>query len=179
VNWSDRTDKMTNGYVPTYLRLSGKIGVRGRICEVGVAGGGSLEFWQSLFPLGVVVGVDQDPNAVWPEGTFRVVAEQTDPTLPKLLETKSRDGCYDLIVDDASHDGTKTAETFRLLWPLVAPGRWYVIEDWGVAFPGRAPSYDAKMRYTAMNLIETLDPAQGWGVQEIRYRDGLIIIERN
>ena len=34
-----------------------------------------------------------------------------------------------MVVDDASHQPAQTTRTFELLWPLVAPGGYYVIED--------------------------------------------------
>ena len=70
---------------------------------------------------------------VWPDGTIRIVAAQDDPALPGLLKQHSEQ--WDLIVDDASHDGIKTERTLELLWPLVSAGGFYVIEDWFTGYP--------------------------------------------
>jgi len=120
------TEKMwpDHGYLPHYLRIAAGIGLAGRVCELGVRRGDSLRLWQVLFPRGDVAGVDNDPGATWPKGTTRIEMDQAHPDLPEKV------GQRDLIVDDASHDGDLTARSFTNLWPNVAPGGWYVIEDW-------------------------------------------------
>lgn len=158
------------------------------MCEIGVADGGSLELWQALFPHGIVVGVDDDSyttrhvtfneaptihvGATWPSGTVKVVASQDDPALPGRLR-EIADG-FDLIVDDASHDGALTRCTWELLWPLVVPGGWYVIEDWQVALNG---SHDRSMLDTVQRLLHLLDSPTG-EVDSVEYRYGLAAVRR-
>lgn len=168
------TDKVQLGYLPTYLTLAGRIGTGGRVCEVGVDLGYSLAMWQALFPQGLVVGVDHDPSAHWPDGTTRVVCEQDDPRMPSLVGDVS--SSFDLIVDDASHHGGLTRATFELLWPLVTPGGWYVVEDWQVAF-GDWPSFDASMLEMAQGLLAKLDRPDG-EVAEVTYRYGMILARK-
>jgi Methyltransferase domain len=145
--------------------------------EVGVAGGASLELWQALFPAGLVVGVDHNPNAIWPDGTVRVVASQDDPALPAELAAHAPYG-FDLVVDDASHDGRLTRRTFELLWPLVAPGRWYVIEDWQVGFDGIGwDVFDDSMLTLARGLLDALNHPDG-EVAEVTYRFGMILLRK-
>lgn len=179
MSWADRTDKLINGYVPTYIDLLNEIGTAGRILELGVAGGGSLAMWQAFCPEGRVVGVDVDKGATWPSGTDRLIAEQDDVNLLMMLRAAGYEW-FDLIVDDASHQGVATAVSLRNLWPLVRPGRWYVIEDWGVGFRGRAPMYDPEMLFFARHLPELFAPDQTElkDVEELRFRDGLIIIKK-
>jgi Methyltransferase domain len=170
------TDKAILGYLPTYRRLAGEIGPAGRVCEVGVMQGWSLELWQALFPDGVVVGVDHNPEARWPPGTVRVVADQADEGLPARLQHIS--GAFDLIVDDASHLGKLTRRTWELLWPLVAPGGWYVVEDWQVGFD--VPEwhmFDSSMVDLAEWFLHLLDH-QGGEVDEIAYRFGMILLRK-
>jgi len=71
----------------------------------------------------------QRPASRWPDGTHRIVANQDHPQLGRLVAAEAPQGC-DLIVDDASHIGHLTAATFALLWPLIRPGGFYVVEDW-------------------------------------------------
>lgn len=183
------TDKAAHGYLPTYLQIAAQIGTAGKVCEIGVADGGSLELWQTLFPHGLVVGVDDDSyttrqvtfgeaptvhvGTTWPPGTVKVVASQDDPTLPgRLREIASG---FDLIVDDASHDGALTRRTWELLWPLVAPGGWYVIEDWQIALNG---SRDRSMLDTVQGLLRLLDSPAG-EADSIEYRYGLAAVRRS
>lgn len=168
------TDKTDHGYLPTYQRLADILGPKARICEVGVWHGGSLAMWQWLFPEGLIVGVDINPGATWPEGTIKVVASQDEPTLPDNLATISP--VYDLIVDDASHRGDLTRRTWELLWPLVTPGGWYAIEDWMVGLGGW-PGYDDSMLRAAESFLRCLDDQ--WGeVESIEYRYGLIVLHK-
>lgn len=172
------TDKIRLGYLPTYQHLASQIGPHGRVCEIGVFRGGSLELWQSLFPLGVVVGVDRDPGAHWPPGAGVVVCDQTDPALPAKLLGISE--FYDLIVDDASHDGPASRTTFELLWPLIRPGGWYVLEDWMIAYPALADTgvgwHDPSMLDTARSFLDHLD--QPGDVDHLTYRYGQIIVAK-
>lgn len=135
-----KTDKdYPHGYLPHYDRIADRVNAKRTasspppaICEVGVWFGGSLEMWQSLFPGATVVGVDINPGAVWPQGTHSIVMSQDNPELAELVSEHAPGG-YDLIVDDASHLAEATFRTFLMLWPLVKPGCYYVVEDWTTA----------------------------------------------
>lgn len=163
------TDKVRLGYLPTYLGLAAELGTAARVAEVGVLDGDSLAMWRSLFPDGTVVGIDNNAGARWPEGTVRIVSGQDADDLPALVAPH---GPFDLIVDDASHEGGLTRRTWELLWPLVAPGRYYVIEDWQVAFwAGR----DESMLRMAESLLPALN---GGDVDWITYRHGQIILRK-
>lgn len=169
------TDKVALGYLPTYLRLAARIGVRGRVCEVGVFRGDSLDMWRTLFPDGLVVGVDNDPDARWPAGTARIVAAQDDETLPAQLAAHSL--VYDLVVEDASHQGELSRRTWELLWPMVAPGGFYVMEDWQVAFWA---GWDRSMLTTAESFLADLGESNGRGawIEDITYRNGMVIMRK-
>ena len=116
-------------YFQTYLKIAADLGPRASVCEIGIWQGESLRMWQALFPLATVCGVDyQTEDRVWPPGTVQVISQQDNPALPGLLE-QAGVLPLGLVVDDASHQPAQTARTFELLWPLVAPGGYYVIED--------------------------------------------------
>lgn len=171
------TDKIEpHGYFQTYLELAAKIGPSGRILEVGVLDGESLKMWQALFPTGDVTGVDNNEDAVWPEGTHRVICNQNDPRLAKMLE-----GSFDLIVDDASHYGLATQQTFLNLFPLVKPGGYYVIEDWQISLTssilwGSCPGPGMLKCVEALLLF--LDSRESV-IEEVTYRYGLAIVKRS
>lgn len=173
-----RTNKeYPHGYLPDYERIAAELGPRATVCEIGVWHGESLEMWQELFPQGTVVGVDIDPGMTWPRGTGRVVMSQDDPALPQAVQLAVSgargydlaDPCYlDLVVDDASHIGKATQATFWLLWPMVARGGYYVIEDWTTALDlGQWAPYmisavregAATVTYTSQGLIIVRRPS--------------------
>jgi hypothetical protein len=168
------TDKVQLGYLPSYLKLAAEIGIHGHVCEVGVYRGGSLEMWQALFPKGVVVGVDDETDSVLPYVQDVVVmrAAQDDPALPSKLKPFAP---FDLIVDDASHQGALSRRTWELLWPLVAPGGYYVMEDWQVAFWGGA--WDESMLRTAESFLRELHSPTGV-MESIEYRHGRVIMHK-
>lgn len=167
------TDKIEpHGYYQTYLRLAAQIGPSGKICELGVHRGASLMLWQVLFPLGTVTGVDNEKGSQWPIGARKVVAEQDDPYLPQTLNET-----YDLIIDDASHAGPKTRKSFELLWPLVNPDGFYVVEDWHVAFPLGSSNWGPGMLRTAESFLQLLDRRDA-ECDSIEYRYGMVIIHR-
>jgi hypothetical protein len=172
-NFGEITDKWAHGYMPSYLRIAAELGPAARVCELGVYLGDSLRLWQSLFPQGQVTGVDINPSALYPDGSMQVIRRQDDPELPLILG-----GPFDLVVDDASHNGVATAATFTNLWPLVAPGGYYVIEDWFVGLPqfSEHPMADPDMLYAVQALLTMLD--QGSDVEEITYRFGLAVVHR-
>lgn len=169
------TDKVAQGYLPAYNSIADLLGAAARVCEVGVWRGGSMATWLDLFPKGVVAGVDVSPDALWPEGTIRVVAAQDDPALPGLLREHA--DAWDLIVDDASHDGVKSAHTFDLLWPLVSPGGFYVIEDWFVGYPEyRGACKSPEMLDLAESLLQRL--RRDGDTESVSYRYGMAIIRK-
>jgi hypothetical protein len=177
------TDKVTpHGYFPDYLKLACALGPSATVCEVGVLHGESLVMWQHLFPSSpAIIGVDQDANAVWPEGTVRIVAAQDDPHLPDMVRPYAP---CDLIVDDASHIGHLTAATFTSLWPLVVPGGFYVVEDWADpwVFPHLPRWPDVRPELAGDELVDyvpSLITALKDGAAEVTYtRMGLVIIRK-
>jgi cephalosporin hydroxylase len=119
--------------------------VRG-VVELGIYRGGSLVLWHEA--LGAqVVGVDSDPPGLTNALIERYVTESTAPIHPLWRTDQASEdlpglisevfgGPVDLIIDDASHLYLPTLRSFDLLFPLIAPGGTYVIEDWGAAkFP--------------------------------------------
>jgi len=168
------TDKVDGGYLPSYLRIAADLGPAASVLELGVYQGASLRLWQALFPLGMVTGVDCNPDAIWPDGTRRIMMRQEDPKLPAVLASP-----FDLIVDDCSHNGHLTATSFRLLWPLLAPGGYYVIEDWMIGLPGFGdhPMHDPEMLRTVQSMIRVLTSRDA-DCDEITYRYGLCVIHK-
>jgi len=178
-----KTDKVQQGYLPSYLKIASEIGLNGRVCEIGVWQGESLQMWQALFPGGLVCGVDRDVSARWPHETAQVIASQDDENLPARLREISPDG-WDVIVDDASHAGVLTRRTWELLWPLVVPGGVYVVEDWFVGF-GKHHLFpdDHTMLDTARSFLDLLDrPGNGkllsGQLESAEYRYGMIILRK-
>ncbi len=172
-------------YFPAYVQIAADLGPRASVCEIGVWQGESLRMWQALFPLGKVTGVDYtDDHRVWPLGTAQVICHQEDPHLPDLLADA---GVLplNLIVDDGCHRAAETRATFGMLWPLLAPGGYYVIEDWWFALdrpadhpmPGVPWERDDDLLAVVIDLIRMLDSRDS-ECDSVQYRWGLAIAHK-
>lgn len=95
------------------------------LLELGVLDGASLKMWRMWLPNARIVGFDRRPP-IRVDGCTVVQGEQDNPAdIAKLAEY----GPFDVIIDDASHISSKTITSFELLYPHLAPGGLYVIED--------------------------------------------------
>lgn len=183
------TDKTAHGYLPTYLEIASLIGKNsmftdGHVCELGVFRGQSLEMWQALLPKGVIAGVDNDPDSYWPGGTHKLLFDQDDEKMVDRLIEISPMG-WDLIVDDCSHKGELTRKSWELLWPIVKPGGFYIIEDWFVGLPpwinGQSVHGDPEMLTTAESFLKEFCFNGIWGegnMESATYKHGLIILRK-
>ncbi len=94
------------------------------LLELGVAGGTSIKTWREYFPKAKVYGIDNNPDCVG-EGIF--IGSQTDTVF--LQSVLDKIGQPLICIDDCSHEGDKTVETFKYLFPKIYPRGFYFIED--------------------------------------------------
>ena len=94
------------------------------LLEIGVAGGASIAMWREYFPKAKVYGIDNNPDCAG-EGIF--IGSQTDHNF--LNQTMDKIGGMSLIIDDGSHVGHDMISTFKLLFPKLLSGGYYVVED--------------------------------------------------
>lgn len=117
-----------------------------RIVEVGIFQGGSALLLADMFPDAKILGVD------WARGNPAIAhhiqrlgysdrmrlhfgVSQDDPVMiPRLIDEAFQGGAPDLVIDDASHNYGFTTRCFDLLFPRLAVGGVYVIEDWGWSY---------------------------------------------
>lgn len=139
-----------------------------RILEIGVggledvrAGGSSLRMWKAYFRRSQIVGIDLHDKTFHDEPRIKtLIGDQTDAAFMTAL---SRDyGPFDIIIDDGSHFVEHVKTTFKTMFPLLADGGIYVVEDtqtsyWpktrGLAFGG---STDLAAPHTSMNFLKSL-----------------------
>lgn len=132
------TDKVTaHDYAPVYQAFLGGWR-RDRplvLFEVGVAQGLSMALWEEYLPLADVHGFDNDHKgkAVMGPNVHRV--DVTDQRFPALVATLPRP---DVVVDDGGHHRSEKRAAFEALWPRLAPGGVYVIEDLAARDPAKS-----------------------------------------
>lgn len=143
-----KTDKAssTHGYLKIYEQyLSSWRDKEFTLLELGVAAGNSLKMWKEYFPKARVYGIDNNPDcAGYGEGIF--IGSQTDTIF--LDNVLWKIGIPDIVIDDGSHYGPDTIITFRNLFPKIAAGGYYVIEDTHCFYDqtyGCAPPYGQGM----------------------------------
>jgi len=149
------TDKLPNGYLARYqmhfedrrldVRTVIEIGIGGY--QHSVMGGESLRLWADFFPNAHIHGLDiHDKTAHDAERITTHKGSQADRAfLEKLLDET---GTPDIIIDDGSHVSEHVIYTFEALFPKLARGGYYVIEDLGTSYleeyHGRADNLDAR-----------------------------------
>lgn len=108
-----------------------------RLLEIGVHGGGSLQLWRRFFgDDAVIFGVDinEDCKALDGRcgGSVRV-GSQDDETFLKAVVAEMG-GSIDVVVDDGSHRADHVNKTFDILFPVLADGGMYFVEDLHTAY---------------------------------------------
>ena len=101
-----------------------------RILEIGIYRGGSLDMWQWYFgPQVTLVGIDIDESAKAASDPRHAVeiGDQTDAEfLRRVSETH---GPFDIIIDDGGHEMRQQIVTAETLFPLLADGGVFLVED--------------------------------------------------
>lgn len=136
------------GKSPDMLRsLLRELGGRAprRIVDLGVFKGGSVVMLNEVFRPDAMLAVEIDPRGLPPLDRYLGARGQGRILWARGLDQANRAGLHegcdrafgdapiDLVVDDASHWYPETLASFTALFPRVAPGGLYVIEDWGWA----------------------------------------------
>lgn len=138
-----------------------------RMLEIGVDRGGSLDLWREYFgERAVIFGVDVDPvcaQRVDPPNQVRI-GSQADPAF--LLGVVQEMGGVDIVLDDGSHVASHQRTSFRTLWPRLAYGGVYVIEDLHTSY---WPEWEGGYRTpgAGIELVKDLiDDMHGWYHEE-------------
>jgi cephalosporin hydroxylase len=133
-------------FIKDYMEVIGGRSYR-NILELGIFDGGSCILFAHLFGakrLAALDMIDKSPrfdgfrakSPIGPRiGVHYSTSQDDEAKLTRILETEF-DGPPDLIIDDASHYLDESTRSFEILFARLAPGGWYVLEDWSWAhFP--------------------------------------------
>lgn len=88
-----------------------------------------LNAWASVFPSANIYGGDKKESQLFNSGNISMhVVDQEVPVSFDALKA-AFDVEFDVVLDDASHEYTKTVATFEALFSAVKTGGVYLIED--------------------------------------------------
>lgn len=160
------TDKWSkiHRYTPHYERhLSHLKKERFTLLEIGIGGykrdqkgGASLRMWQAYFPKAQIFGLDiEDKSFVDDERITTFRGSQTDEAV--LAEIVERADDLQVIIDDGSHVNEHIRRTFEILFPRLATGGVYAIEDMQTSYwPRWGGSRDLTATNTSIALAKSL-----------------------
>ena len=123
-------------YIPLYDRYFSRFrGTNVRFLEIGVAKGGSLDLWRSYFgPNATIFGIDVSPECERFDGESGCVriGDQCDTEFLDRVVTEMTG--IDLVLDDGSHHMDHIRTSLAHLFPKLAQGGVYMIEDLHAAY---------------------------------------------
>jgi len=110
------------------------------LLEIGIGGyddpqkgGGSLRMWRRYFPNAQIVGLDYFDKSPHSERRIRIYrGDQSDEKV--LRKIVNEVGHPDIIIDDGSHINHHVLKSFEVLFPLLADGGVYAVEDTQTAY---------------------------------------------
>jgi cephalosporin hydroxylase len=133
--------------------------------ELGVAYGSSLQMWAAYFanPGAIIHGIDCNDYDLCglPKNTVVHCCDQTEKPDGWV------DIPLDIVVDDASHEYAKTAASFRLWWPSLRPGGYYVVED-------TSPQDNTFLK----NLVDEVNQPDLYDIEWLIFRHDLCIARK-
>lgn len=163
-----------------------------KFLEIGVFNGGSLDMWRNYFGQDAVIfGIDIDPNCANLNGRSAQVriGSQDDPTF--LREVVEEMGGVDLVLDDGSHDSIHIRKSLDVLFPLLADGGRYMIEDLHAAYwPSHSGGYrrPASFISAVKGMIDDINhwyhgrahtvPATAEEIRAIHIHDSIVVLEK-
>ncbi len=115
-------------YLPIYERV---LTNAGKMLEIGVDRGGSLEMWRQYLPETTIVGVDINPRAAqYDDPDRRIHVRIGDQTNTNFLQAVLDEfGAFDTVLDDGGHTPKQMISSFQYLFPRLKAGGVYVVED--------------------------------------------------
>lgn len=189
------TDKYWHGYGMFYARHLRRHRLqRKRVLEIGVGGlggydnrtiGGSLRYWRDYFPRARIVGLDIQAKDVrlGPRVKFVCGDQSSSDDLGRAIRVMN--GAPEIVIDDGSHVGAHVWASFEYLFPRMAPGGIYVIEDlhtsYWPSFEGSIPppaDSGVGLVQEAVSQVQRSDPTfwrrPEWGPTPLPWRCGAV-----
>jgi hypothetical protein len=139
------------------------------LLEIGIGGyddpkrgGRSLRMWRTWFRRGHIHGIDIFDKSRHDER--RITTHRGSQTDSAFLNTVIEGiGRVDIIIDDGSHDSGDVIATFGLLFPRLAEGGYYAVEDTQTSYwPHEGNVSERNNRHTTMGFFKSLADGLNW-----------------
>ena len=134
------------------------------LLEIGVGGyddpelgGGSLRMWRTYFPQAQIYAIDIVDKQAHDERRIKTFkGSQTDEEF--LSRVVDEMGTIDIIIDDGSHQNDHVLKSFHFLFPRLADGGIYVVEDTQTSYWNSygGSSVEMSQPYTTMGFLKSL-----------------------
>ena len=132
------------------------------LLEIGVFKGSSLRMWRDFFQCGSIVGIDNERESPVPASDERIQILSGDQADLNFLESVSKFGPFDIIIDDGSHVWSDIITSYEYLIHKLNPGGFYCIEDIHTSYNC---SYRGQGQISTVNYFKNLvDNIQLFGV---------------
>jgi hypothetical protein len=138
------------------------------VLEIGIGGygeprlgGGSLRMWRTWFPNAIIHGIDIEDKS--PHGERRIHIHRGSQSDEKFLASVlEQSGTPDLIIDDGSHLNEHVISTFKFLFPRLADGGFYVVEDIQTSYWPDGHVTERNSLSTSMGFFKSLADGLNW-----------------
>jgi hypothetical protein len=124
-----------HNYSPVYNTLFSPLRLANiKILEVGIYKGASLESWHEYFPNAIIHAAERDPHSSLDrfKNWDRIKIHLGSAEQPTLIPENN----FNIIIDDSDHQLETQVRLMQALWPKLAVGGFYIIED---LFVGELP----------------------------------------
>jgi hypothetical protein len=163
------------------------------LLEVGVQSGPSVRLWEWYFSQATIVGIDINPACRTMAGG-RVAIEIGSQADAAFLHAVCAKYPPSIFIDDGSHLATHNIFTFEQVFPLLAPGGLYIVEDLAIHFgavgknwhgtpPRDAPGYflelaKARLARSPIASHEHIRPALVKMIDSIQIINSAVILRK-
>jgi hypothetical protein len=139
------------------------------VLEIGIGGyddpkrgGRSLRMWRAWFPKARIHGIDIFDKS--PHNERRIITHQGSQTDAAFLDgVIEKIGRVDIIIDDGSHSSADVIATFGLLFPRLADGGYYAVEDTQTSYwPHEGNVTERNSPGTTMGFFKSLADGLNW-----------------
>lgn len=123
------------------------------LLEIGIMEGRSLKSWKDYFPNSKIVGIDIDKNCKHYEEDriFIEIGDQKNKNF--LLDVNNKHGPFDVVIDDGSHIWEDIILSFEVLFPVLNPSGFYVIEDLHTSYKS---NFSGNSKISAINYLKNI-----------------------